>query len=154
MDFFVCSVGYKDSKVRPAPRTSCALCPTVTLHAIDFVTIAVGRVLLPPPHFTNPHRWRIGFLFSWIFLFKMSMILLFCNEKAQSFIFWNCAIQILAHIKVFYVYLNRTEFYCLSSRRFSTDKSLCQRHKNLVFLLTKIASISMCILANFFGIGD
>ena len=39
------------------------------------------------------------------------MILLFCNEKAQSFIFWNCAIQILAHIKVFYVYLNSTELY-------------------------------------------
>lgn len=41
----------------------------------------------------------------------------------------------LSHIKVFYVYLNRTEFYCLSSRRFSTDKNLCQRHKNLVFAL-------------------
>ena len=39
------------------------------------------RIPLSPPHFTNPHRWRIGFLFSWNFFLRISMILLFCGKR-------------------------------------------------------------------------
>lgn len=65
-----------------ALRSHCTLRFRVQAHPL-----AVGRVLLPPPQFTNPHQWRIGIFLLICWLWDYKILLKFSGNFLMLWIF-------------------------------------------------------------------
>lgn len=93
-------------------------------------------------HHILPIRTGGGLVFFGEFFSQNINDFIVFQRKGTIFHILKLCNPIYARITVsIHIYLNCSEFYCLSSRRFSTDKSLCQRHKSLVILLQKLSQI-------------